>query len=348
MTKAAGRGHDELMANPDSRSGGDSDLDSADQADTATRGRELITRLIRRRVASGRSQAAVAKLMQTSQSAVARLESGQHDVQLSTLTRYAGALGLSLDFAEDMGTQARGSSPGPGAEAAEAPPEGPAQPDPDHVLTLRQWKVLQVISDFVQQRGYPPSLREIADAVGLASTSSVSFQLSTLVSKGYLRRDAGRPRTVETRLPVHLAVWPGGKIGADARRGNLSQEITNVPVLGCITASAPIFAEESAGEMIPLPRQLVGDGKLSLLKIAGDSMIGAAIADGDWVVVREQHEADDGDIVVAMADGETTVKTFKRSGNQVWLMPHNPADTPIPGDKASILGRIVTVLRSRV
>ena len=200
----------------------------------------------------------------------------------------------------------------------------------------------------MQQRDFRRPAGKINDDIVQASTSSVSFQLSTLVSKGYLRRDAGQPRTVETRLPVHLAVWRGGKIGADARRGNLSQEITNVPVLGCITASAPLFAEESAGETIPLPRQLVGDGKLSLLKIAGDSMIGAAIADGDWVVVREQHEADDGDIVVAMADGETTVKTFKRSGNQVWLMPHNAADTPIPGDKASILGRIVTVLRSRV
>ncbi len=247
-----------------------------------------------------------------------------------------------------MGTQAGGSSAGPGAETAEAPPEGPGQPGPNHVLTLRQRKVLQVISDSVQRRGYPPSMREIADAVELTSTSSVAFQLSTLESKGYLRRDAGRPRTVETRLPGHLAVWPGGKIGEDARLGILSQEITNVPVLGRIAASTSSFAEESAGEMIPLPRQLVGEGKLSLFKIAGDFMIGAAIADGDWVVVREQHEADDGDIVVAIADGETTVKTFKRSGDQVWLMPHNPADTLIPGDKASILGRVVTVLRSRV
>ena len=197
----------------------------------------------------------------------------------------------------------------------------------------------------MQQRGYPPSMREIADAVGLTSTSSVAFQLSTLERKGYLRRYAGRPRTMETRLPGQPAVWPGGKIGEGTRLDTPSQEITNVPVLGRITAGTPVLAEESVAEMIPLPRQLVGEGTLLLLKIAGDSMIGAAIADGNWVVVRQQHEADDGDIVVAMIDGETTVKTFKHSGDQVWLMPHNPAYTPIPGDKASILGRVVTVLR---
>lgn len=286
--------------------------------------------------------------MQTSQSAVARLESGHHDVQLSTLTRYAAALRLSLDFVEDTGTQAGGSSADHRARAAKAPPEEPSQPDPDHVLTWRQRGILQVIRDSVQGRGYPPSMREIADAVGLTSTSSVAFQLSTLQSKGYLRRDAGRPRTVETRLPGRPAVWPAGEIGEDTRPDIPSQEITNVPVLGRIAASDPILAEDSAGEMIPLPRRLVGEGKLLLLKIAGDSMIGAAIADGDWVVVRQQDEADDGDIVVAMIDGETTVKTFKRSGDQVWLMPNNPDYTPILGDKASILGRVVTVLRSRV
>ena len=141
-------------------------------------------------------------------------------------------------------------------------------------------------------------------------------------------------------------MWPGGKIGEGTRLDTPSQEITNVPVLGRIAAGAPVLAEESVAEMIPLPRQLVGEGTLLLLKIAGDSMIGAAIADGNWVVVRQQHEADDGDIVVAMIDGETTVKTFKHSGDQVWLMPHNPAYTPIPGDKAGVLlGRVVTVVR---
>ena len=197
----------------------------------------------------------------------------------------------------------------------------------------------------MQGRGYPPSMREICDAVGLTSTSSVAYQFTALEKKGYLRRDAGRPRTVETRLPGQPTVWPGGTIGEDTRLDIPSQEITNVPILGRIAASAPVLAEESVGEMIPLPRRLVGEGTLLLLEIAGDSMIGAAIADGNWVVVRQQHEADDGDIVVAMIDGETTVKTFKRSGDQVWLMPHNTAYTPIPGDKASIVGRVVTVLR---
>ncbi|HEY2508478.1 MAG TPA: transcriptional repressor LexA [Streptosporangiaceae bacterium] len=221
----------------------------------------------------------------------------------------------------------------------------PDKPDPDHVLTWRQRKVLQVIRDSVQRRGYPPSMREIGEAVGLTSTSSVSYQLSTLQSKGYLRRDAGRPRTVEVRLPGHPAIRPETEI-EDARAMDItSQEPAFVPLVGRIAAGGPILAEESIEDIFPLPRQLVGQGTLFLLHVVGDSMINAAIADGDWVVVRQQPVAENGDIVAAMLDGEATVKTFKRSGNHIWLMPHNPAYTPIPGDEAEILGKVVAVLR---
>jgi repressor LexA len=229
-------------------------------------------------------------------------------------------------------------------------PETPDKPDPNHVLTWRQRKVLQIIRESVQQRGYPPSMREIGEAVGLTSTSSVSYQLSTLQKKGYLRSDAGRPRTVEVRLPGHAAVRPepdreedeaGGVRGIDIP----SQEAVYVPLVGRIAAGRPVLAEEAIDDVYPLPRQLVGDGSLFLLRVAGDSMIGAAIADGDQVVVRQQGEADSGDIVAAMIDGEVTVKTFKRSGDQVWLMPHNATYTPIPGDEAVILGRVVAVIR---
>jgi repressor LexA len=223
--------------------------------------------------------------------------------------------------------------------------EVPDHPDPNHVLTWRQRKVLQVIRESVQKRGYPPSMREIGEAVGLTSTSSVSYQLSTLQSKGYLRRDAGRPRTVEVRLPGHPAVRPEADEPDEAAFDIASQDAAYVPLIGRIAAGGPILAEEAIEDIFPLPKQLVGNGTLFLLKVVGDSMINAAITDGDWVVVRQQPVADNGDIVAAMIDGEATVKTFKRSDDHIWLMPHNPAYTPIPGDEATILGKIVTVLR---
>ena len=223
--------------------------------------------------------------------------------------------------------------------------EVPEHPDPNHVLTWRQRKVLQVIRDSVQRRGYPPSMREIGEAVGLTSTSSVSYQLSTLQSKGYLRRDAGRPRTVEVRLPGHPAVRPEAEEHEEAALDITSQDAAYVPLIGRIAAGGPILAEEAIEDIFPLPKQLVGNGTLFLLKVVGDSMINAAIADGDWVVVRQQPDADNGDIVAAMIDGEATIKTFKRADEHVWLMPHNPAYTPIPGDDATVLGKIVAVLR---
>jgi repressor LexA len=215
-------------------------------------------------------------------------------------------------------------------------PETPDKPDPDHVLTWRQRKVLQVIRESVQKRGYPPSMREIGEAVGLTSTSSVSYQLSTLQRKGYLHRDVGRPRTVEVRLPGHPAVRPEPSREREEEAPSdiagidiPSQEAAYVPLIGRIAAGGPILAEQYVEDIFPLPRQLVN----------------AAIADGDWVVVRQQEDASNGDIVAAMLDGEATVKTFKRSDDHVWLIPHNPAYTPILGDEASILGRVVAVLR---
>jgi repressor LexA len=233
-------------------------------------------------------------------------------------------------------------------------PETPDKPDPDHVLTWRQRKVLQVIRDSVQKRGYPPSMREIGEAVGLTSTSSVSYQLSTLQRKGYLHRDVGRPRTVEVRLPGHPAVRPeqsaNGSSSAEAELGAdgmdiASQEATYVPLVGRIAAGVPITADQQVEDIFPLPRQLVGEGQLFMLKVAGDSMINAAIADGDWVVIRQQEDAENGEIVAAMIEGEATVKTLKQSDGHVWLMPHNPAFTPILGDDATVLGKVVAVLR---
>ena len=248
---------------------------------------------------------------------------------------------------EQAGDDQRRNRPGRKPRGSVPVPDLPDQPDPDHVLTWRQRKVLQVIRESVQRRGYPPSMREIGEAVGLTSTSSVSYQLSTLQNKGYLRRDAGRPRTVEVRLPGHPAVRPepGFDDEDDLPMDITSQEAAYVPVVGRIAAGGPILAEESIEDIFPLPRALVGEGTLFLLKVVGDSMMNAGIVDGDWVVVRQQPVAENGDIIAAMIEGEATVKTFKRSGSHVWLMPHNPAYTPIPGNDAEILGRVVAVLR---
>ncbi|WP_425295478.1 transcriptional repressor LexA [Nocardia abscessus] len=217
-------------------------------------------------------------------------------------------------------------------------------------LTVRQRRVLEVIRTSVSERGYPPSIREIGDAVGLTSTSSVAHQLRALERKGYLRRDPNRPRAVDVRgldevvrsvtsLPV--AAVDDGEVTVDVDR----PVPTFVPVLGRIAAGGPILAEQAVEDVFPLPRELVGDGSLFLLKVVGQSMIDAAICDGDWVVVRQQNVADNGDIVAAMIEGEATVKTFKRTGKDVWLMPHNPVFEPIPGNDAQILGKVVTVIR---
>jgi repressor LexA len=210
-------------------------------------------------------------------------------------------------------------------------------------LTERQRTILNVIRASVTERGYPPSIREIGDAVGLTSTSSVAHQLRTLERKGYLRRDPNRPRAVDVRgADDGPAATPPV---TDVAGSDALPEPIFVPVLGRIAAGGPILAEQAVEDVFPLPRELVGEGTLFLLKVVGDSMVEAAICDGDWVVVRQQNVADNGDIVAAMLDGEATVKTFKRAGGQVWLMPHNPAFDPIPGNDANVLGKVVTVIR---
>jgi len=211
----------------------------------------------------------------------------------------------------------------------------------DTTLTERQRTILDVIRSSVTTRGYPPSIREIGDAVGLTSTSSVAHQLRTLERKGFLRRDPNRPRAVDVRSAEDMPP----AVVTDVAGSDALPEPTYVPVLGRIAAGGPILAEQAVEEVFPLPRELVGEGSLFLLKVVGESMIDAAICDDDWVVVRQQNVAENGDIVAAMIDGEATVKTFKRTGGQVWLMPHNPIFDPIPGNDAAILGKVVTVIR---
>jgi repressor LexA len=237
---------------------------------------------------------------------------------------------------------------GPGRPKNSSIADFPAQM-PGDGLTSRQRTILSVIKEAVQTRGFPPSMREIGDAVGLQSTSSVSHQLAVLEQKGYIRRDPNKPRALDVRAPGELEDLESDApnlqpVHDDALEAGSPAPVL-VPVLGRIAAGGPILAEQLVEDVFPLPRTLVGEGTLYLLKVQGDSMVDAAIADGDWVVVRQQEDAENGDIVAAMLEGEATVKTFRRRDGHAWLLPQNPAYSPIPADDARILGRVVTVLR---
>ena len=237
----------------------------------------------------------------------------------------------------------------PAAGAVTELPDGP--PDASG-LTARQLKVLGTIKESIEKRGYPPSMREIGQAVGLTSTSSVAHQLRTLEEKGFLKRDPNRPRALEVFLPEVLAARrsmstpDADDLGPDPTgSGDAAPAAAFVPVVGRIAAGGPILAEEQVQDVFPLPRQLVGEGELFLLQVVGDSMIEAAICNGDYVVVRKAQTADNGQIVAALLDGEATVKTLQRKNGEVWLMPHNPVYDPIDGTDALIIGIVTAVLR---
>ena len=226
-------------------------------------------------------------------------------------------------------------------------PDGP----PDATgLTPRQQLVLAHIKDAIELKGYPPSMREIGKAVGLTSSSSVAHQLRVLEEKGFLRRDPHRPRALEVFLPELMAARRSISAAEETTYdetgiGDSMPAATYVPMVGRIAAGGPILAEERIEEVFPLPKSLVGDGTLFLLEVSGDSMVDAAICDGDYVVIRQQPTAINGEIVAAMIDGEATVKTFRKRDGQVWLLPHNAAYEPIDGTHATILGKVTAVLR---
>ena len=248
-------------------------------------------------------------------------------------------------MASSRGTSSgrRGSGETTTSETTAAVRAFPDRTDAGDGLTQRQRRVLEVIRDSIERRGYPPSVREIGEAVGLSSASSVAHQLSVLQKKGWLRRDPNRPRALDVRLPGELSI--AGATAAQPAGDDTVPTPTYVPLVGRIAAGGPVLAEQAVEDVFPLPRELVGEGTLFMLKVVGDSMVEAAICDGDWVVVRQQQHAEQGEIVAAMIDGEATVKTYKRRDGHVWLLPHNPNYAPIPGDEATILGRVVTVLR---
>ena len=210
-------------------------------------------------------------------------------------------------------------------------------------LSQMQERILEFIIRSKDQSGYTPSLREIGDEVGLKAVSSVKYQLEQLKDAHYISFDANTARA------IRVLIEPEGLYdGQNAESDNPTPfgEAAMVPMVGRIAAGIPITADQNVEEIFPLPRQLVGKGDLFLLKVVGESMIDAAICDGDWVVVRSQQTAENGDIVAAMLEEEATVKTFKQRDGHTWLLPRNSEFEPILGDHAVILGKVVAVLRS--
>lgn len=218
-------------------------------------------------------------------------------------------------------------------------------------LTGRQSKIMDAIQQNIAVHGFPPSFREIGELVGLRSTSSVKHQLKALELKGLIRISANKGRAIEVigHNPVTSSAQrqQSEPLGADVDmyESESIQTSRDVPLVGRIAAGTPITAEQHIDDVMRLPERLTGTGNLFMLEVHGDSMIDAAICDGDYVVVREQHDACNGDIVAALLDNEATVKTFRNDNGHVWLIPHNPTYSPIDGTNATIMGKVVTVLR---
>ena len=206
---------------------------------------------------------------------------------------------------------------------------------PDGELTGRQVEILDYLKSSVSSQGYAPTMREIGAAVGLTSSASVKYQLDILEDKGLIRRGDNSGRAIELVIP-------------DSELGTIAHidKTKFIPLVGSIAAGVPITADQMVEETMPLPESLVGGGELFMLKVKGESMIDAAICDGDFVVIRQQKDANNGEIVAAMIDGEATVKTFSKKGGKVWLLPANEAFEPIDGTHCEILGKVTAVLRS--
>lgn len=227
-------------------------------------------------------------------------------------------------------------------------------------LSPRQRQILLVVHEEVRAHGFPPSVREIATRVGLASPSTVKHHLDALERSGYLQRAPGLPRALELSSAARLALGvdaeeaePPADGPAAARvvtielpAAHVDEDRSAVPLVGRIAAGAPITAEQHIEDVFDLPTRLTGHGALFMLEVSGESMIDAGILDGDFVVVRSQNSATPGEIVAAMIDGEATVKVLSKKEGHIWLLPCNEDYAPIPGDEATILGKVVTVLRS--
>lgn len=214
-------------------------------------------------------------------------------------------------------------------------------------LKGRRRQIFEVLERSLKQCGYPPSVREICKEVGLSSPSTVKHHLDALEAAGYIRRTPNLPRALEiishsAPAPEHTSTEAYIVPVSESSEG----ESSAVPLVGRIAAGAPITAEQSVDDIFTLPERLTGRGELFALEVSGESMVEAAICDGDFVVVRRQPSAEDGEIVAAMIDGEATVKVLAHEDGNVWLLPRNKDYEPIPGNEATILGKVVTVIRA--
>ena len=217
-------------------------------------------------------------------------------------------------------------------------------------LTSRQREILLVIHEEVSAHGFPPSVREIAQRAHLASPSTVKYHLDALERADYLQRVPGLPRALELS-GVDAPTTPAPQtatnvVTIDLPAGHVDEDNSSIPLVGRIAAGAPITAEQYVEDVFELPTRLTGHGQMFMLEVSGESMVDAGILDGDFVVVRSQSNASQGEIVAAMIDGEATVKVFSKADGHIWLLPCNESYAPIPGDEATILGKVVTVLRS--
>ena len=262
-----------------------------------------------------------------------------------------------------MSTTARqGDSPSPAPHAGAGSPEqisAAAVTEVINDLDKRARAVYEAVRAAIATHGYPPSLREIGEQVGLTSPSSVKHQLDKLEHLGLVRRNPNRPRAMEV-IGAHHDAGPRGDVPVDVSSavsleaprvlGIEDGDAVAVPLVGRIAAGAPILAEQDITDVMALPRRLTGQGELFMLEVHGDSMIEAAICDGDWVVVRSQPDAANGEIVAAMVEdvdgASATVKVLSRRDGHQWLLPRNSSYAPIDGDRATIMGKVVTVLRS--
>lgn len=225
--------------------------------------------------------------------------------------------------------------------------DSPASPTS---VTDRQLRILAHIHSHASAHSYPPSLREIATAVGLASPSTVKHHLDALERAGFLQRIPGLPRALEVsergRDLLGHSTPASDVVTVEVPIAHVNEEGSSIPLVGRIAAGTPITAEQYIEDVFQLPTRLTGHGDLFMLEVHGDSMVDAGILDGDYVVVRAQNTANDGEIVAAMIEEEATVKVLSHRAGHVWLLPRSPNHAPIPGDSATILGRVVTVLRS--
>lgn len=213
-------------------------------------------------------------------------------------------------------------------------------------ISKRQRQIYDYICSYTDDHGYPPSVREIGASVGLASPSTVHMHLKALEERGYIHRDPNKPRTIEITSDESQAATGDSSAHLAHVVQDLDSNVISLPLVGRVAAGTPILAEQNVEESLVLPTSIVGDASSFILRVHGESMINAGIFDGDYIVVKEQQDARNGEIVVALIDDSATVKTFYRERDRIRLQPENDTMSPIYAENPVILGRVTALIRS--